>query len=189
METSQSVRRDDCIDWMVSIDLNDACPQVPVHPESQKFLRFVAFGKVYQFKVLCFGFSMVPQVYTRVMAPVSIMLHDLSIWILRYLDNLLILASSREEALLARDVLLNLCRQLGILINFVKSHFSPIQSATYLGMVIESSSLKAFPSSEGISILLSQLDEFLSYRWQNVVAWRSLLGRLSLCHLVMVALG
>ena len=51
METLQSVllsvRRGD---WMVSIDLKDAYLQVPMHPESRKFLRFMAFGKVYQFR-------------------------------------------------------------------------------------------------------------------------------------------
>ena len=62
-------------DWMVSLDLKDAYLQVPMHPESRKFLRFVACGKVYQFKMLCFGLSTAPQVFTRVMAPVSAFLH------------------------------------------------------------------------------------------------------------------
>ena len=44
-------------DWMVSLDLKDAYLHVPMHPESRRFLRFVACGKVYQFKVLCFGLS------------------------------------------------------------------------------------------------------------------------------------
>ena len=55
--------------------LKDAYLQVPMHPESRKFLRFVACGKVYQFKVLCFGLSTAPQVFTWVMAPVSAFLH------------------------------------------------------------------------------------------------------------------
>ena len=47
--TLLSVRRGD---WMVSIDLKDAYLQVPVHPDSRRYLRFVAFNKV-----LCFGRS------------------------------------------------------------------------------------------------------------------------------------
>ena len=39
-------------DWMVSLDLKDAYLQVPMHPDSRKFLRFMVGGKVYQFKVL-----------------------------------------------------------------------------------------------------------------------------------------
>ena len=66
-----------------------------------------------------------------------------------------------------------------------KSRLIPSRTATYLGMTIESPSLRAFPSQERISTLLSQLGEFLSCRGQNAIAWQSLLGRLSwLCLLV-----
>ena len=72
METIQpvllSVRQGD---WMASIDLKEAYLQVPVHPDSRRFLRFVAQGQVYQFSALCFGLSTAPQVFSRVMAPVS----------------------------------------------------------------------------------------------------------------------
>ena len=36
-------------DWMASIDLKEAYLQVPVHPASSNFLRFVFRDKVYQF--------------------------------------------------------------------------------------------------------------------------------------------
>ena len=86
--------------------------------DSRKFLRFVAFGKVYQFRVLCFGLSTAPQVFMRVMAPVSALLHRSSICLCRYLDDRLIQASSWEQVLLALDTVLQLChsrhcRQLG----------------------------------------------------------------------------
>ena len=60
--TLLSVRRGN---WMVSIDLKDAYLQIPIHPDSRKYLSFIAFEKVYQFKVLCFGLSTAPQVFTR----------------------------------------------------------------------------------------------------------------------------
>ena len=58
-------------------------------------------GKVYQFKVLCFGLSTAPQVFTRVMAPVSAILHRMGVRLRRYLDDWLLQASSREQVLLA----------------------------------------------------------------------------------------
>ena len=82
-----SVRRGD---WMVSLDLRDAYLQVPVHPDSRKFLRFMAFGRVFQFKGLYFCLSTAPQVFTRVMALVSAFLHQSGIRIRRYLDDCLI---------------------------------------------------------------------------------------------------
>ena len=87
---------------MVFIDLKDAYLQVLIHPGSRKFLRFVVDGTVYQFQALCFGLSTAPQVFTRVMTLVSVMLHSLGVRMLRYLDDWLILASSRSEALQAK---------------------------------------------------------------------------------------
>ena len=84
---------------MVSIDLKDAYLQVPVHLDSCQFLRFEVDGEVYQFQALCFGLSMSLQIFTRDVAPVSVMLHTMGVRILRYLDDWLIVASSRSEAL------------------------------------------------------------------------------------------
>ena len=44
-------------------DLKDAYLQVPIHPNSRKFLRIVALNIVFQFKALCFGLSTAPQVF------------------------------------------------------------------------------------------------------------------------------
>ena len=69
---------------------------------------------MYHSKVLCFGLSTAPQVFTRVMALVSAILHRMGVRLRRYLDDWLLQASSREQVLLApalqvaRD-----CRQLG----------------------------------------------------------------------------
>ena len=42
-------------DWMFSINLKDAYLQVPVHPDSCRYLWFVEKGQVFQFRALCFG--------------------------------------------------------------------------------------------------------------------------------------
>ena len=121
MESSQSVLR--AIwrgGWMVSVDLKDAYLQVPVHPNSCKFFRFVVDETVYQFKAFRFSLSTAPQVFTSFLAPVSVMLHDLSVRILRHLDDWLLRASSRAETLWARDKVLTLCHRLGNVLNLEK---------------------------------------------------------------------
>ena len=70
--------------------LEEAYLQVPMHPESRKFLRFMVREKVYQFKVLCFGLSTARQVFTRVMAPMSAILHRMGVRLRRYLDDWLL---------------------------------------------------------------------------------------------------
>ena len=74
-------------DFLASVDLKDAYFQVPVHQSSRKLLRFTSEGTIYQFKVLCFGLSTAPQVFTRVFAAVSAWAHSRGIRLLRYLDD------------------------------------------------------------------------------------------------------
>ena len=180
METLQSVllsvQRGD---WMVSLDLKDTYLQVPMHPESHKFLRFVAFEKVYQFKVLCFGLSTAPQVFTRVMATVSSFLHWSGIRLHRYLNDWLIQASSREQVLLALDTVHQLFQALGIVVNWEKSQLVPTQWMVCLGVLLDSLSFRASPAQKRVEKLLSISDVFLSCVEQAVSSWLELLGVLS----------
>ena len=128
METPQSVLRSIRQgDWMISLDLQDAYLQVPIHPESRRYLRFTMGGVPYQFRVLCFGLTTAPQVFTRLMAPISAILHRYGIRILRYLDDWLILAESRTTCIHAKDRLLHLCEELGLQVNHRKSSLVPSQ--------------------------------------------------------------
>ena len=162
METIQSVllsvRQGD---WMVFIDLKEAYLQVPIHPDSRKYLRFVAFGKPYQFRALCFGLSTAPQVFTRVMALISSILHSLGIRIRRYLDDWLVQANTREAVLQALETVLSICCELGIVVNPAKPNFVPAQRVLYLGTVLNAQTFRASPSQERIDKLLSFGDEFV----------------------------
>ena len=159
METVQSVllaiRQGD---WMCSIDLRDAYLQVPVHPNSRKFLRFTSSKGVFQFKTLCFGLSTAPQVFTRVMAPVSKILHQWGVRLLRYLDDWLILADSEAKCQRARDLVLQLCTELGIQVNLEKSNPTPSQQIEYLGMELNSISLRASSSGKHRNSLYHLID-------------------------------
>ena len=158
---------------MITIDFKDAYLQIPILPRSRKFLRFMAGGRAWQFKVLCFGLSTAPQVFTRVMAPVSGFLHHQGVRILRYLDSWLIMASSREEACWARDMVLHLCQELGIVVNLEKSNLTPSQSVVYLGIKIESQTFQASPTLSRIEKFFLIVEEFLSPRVQSAKFCRS----------------
>ena len=185
METIQSVLLSLCQgDWMASIDLKEAYLQILVHPESRHFLRFVAHGQVYQFTALCFGLSTAPQVFSRVMAPVSAILHSWGISMRRYLNDWLVQSSSRDSLIHDLQVVLDLCRELGIVVNPEKSHLEPSQVVQYLGVVIDAQSFKASPSPDRIARLQSTAGEFLSSADPPASIWFSLLGMSSLSHLV-----
>ena len=165
METAQSVLQSiRSGDWMISLDLQDAYLQVPVHPESRRYLRFCLGDQVYQFRVLCFGLSSAPQVFTHVMAPVSSIMHRFGFRILRYLDDWFVLGSSLQEIVRAMDFLLTLCSKLGIHVNLPKSSLTPSQLQDYLGMTLQSSPLRAFPTQARVQKVLCLVDKFSSSR-------------------------
>ena len=180
METPQSVLRSIRPgDWMISLDLQDAYLQVPVHRDSRRYLRFVMQGRAYQFRVLCFGLTTTPQVFTRIMAPVSAILHKYGVRMLRYLDDWLSLASSKLACLQSRDRLLTVCTELGIQVNLMKSSLVPTQSLVYLGMEIRSLPFIARPTPARVGNLLRLIEEFLSTLSPPAFLWRRLLGHLS----------
>lgn len=128
-------------DFMVKIDIKDAYLHVPVAEEHQPFLRFNFDHKTYQCLVMLFGLTSAPRIFTRVMLPVMKRLRESGIRIVVYLDDLLILAQSAEEAAQHRDLTLRLLMSLGWLINGKKSVLTPAQRMTYLGVEIDSNNM------------------------------------------------
>ena len=157
----------------------DAYFQVPVHPSSRKFLRFVSQRTVYQFKVLCFGLSTAPQVFTRVFATVSAWAHNRGIRLLRYLDDWLVLAPSEAKARQHVQELLLLCHDLGIVVNDKKSDLVPSRSASYLGMTIDSVAGKVSPSRARVEKFLRLAGNFVKMNSPHARQWEVLLGHLS----------
>ena len=186
METIQSVllsvRQGD---WMASITLMEAYLQVLVPPASRHFLRFMFRDTVYHFKALCFGLSPAPQIFPRVMALVSAILLSLGVRVRRYLDDWLVQSPSRGSLLGDLQTGLQLCHELGVVVNPQQSNLVPSQVVLYLGVVIDSASFRASPSAERISRLQSTAAEFQSCASPTAGLWLSLLGVLSsLAHLV-----
>ena len=163
--------------WRPIIDLSTL--NTFIDPESRRYLRFTMGGVPYQFRVLCFGLTTAPQVFTKLMAPISAILHRYGIRILRYLDDWLILAESRTTCIQARDRLLHLCEELGLQVNHGKSSLVPSQDMTYLGMQILSVWFIAKPTETRVVNLLNIIEEFLSSPSPPAALWRRLLGHLS----------
>ena len=72
------------------------------------------------------------------MAPVAAILHRMGVQLRRYLDAWLLQASSREQVLFVLRTVLQLCRCLGIIVNWEKSQVIPTQQIVYLGVILDS---------------------------------------------------
>ena len=92
-------------DYMCKLDLKDAYFSVPLQPESRKFVRFPWGNSLYEFLCLCFGLSAAPRIFTKLMKVPMALLRRLNIRSIIFLDDVLIIAATREEALMARDTL------------------------------------------------------------------------------------
>ncbi|XP_058621250.1 uncharacterized protein LOC131533149 [Onychostoma macrolepis] len=57
------------LDWFAVIDLKDAFFHVLILPRHRPFLRFAFKGRAYRYKVLPFGLSLSPRVFTKVAEP------------------------------------------------------------------------------------------------------------------------
>ena len=136
-------------------------------------IRFCIGQQTFQFRT--FGLSSTPQVFTCVMASVSSIMHCFGYRILRYLDDWLVLRSSFYEITRARDFLLWLCQELGILVNLFKSALTLAQSLDSLGMTLQTSPLRAFPTQALIRKVLSLVEEFSSSQQHPLTTWHSLL--------------
>ena len=134
---------------------------------------------VFQFQTLCFSLSSAPQVFTRVMAPISSIMHRHGFRLLQYLDDWLVLGSTFQDLVRARDFLLWLCLRLGVIVNLSKSSLVPTQMLDYLGMTLETSPLRVFPTLKRVQKFSLLLQQFLSDHLHPVSVWRSLLGMMS----------
>ncbi|KAL0172570.1 hypothetical protein M9458_032881, partial [Cirrhinus mrigala] len=82
-------------DWFAAIDLKDAYFHVSILPRHRPFLQFAYERRAYQYKVLPFGLSLSPCVFTKITEAALTPLHEQGIRILNYLDDWLILAQSQ----------------------------------------------------------------------------------------------
>ena len=120
-------------EWLASIDLKDAYFHIPIHPSHYKFLRFSIDGKCYQYKVLPFGLTTSPRVFTKVLAPVMGFLRLKGIHLFPYLDDILVVADSPQQLHMDLQTTLHVLMQAGYIINVKKSSLTPSQDSIFLG--------------------------------------------------------
>ncbi len=166
-------------DWFAAIDLKDAYFHVSILPRHRPFLRFAFEGRAWQYRVLPFGLSLSPRVFTKVVEGAITPLREVGVRILNYLDDWLILAQSREQLDDHRDLVLQHLSQLGLRVNWKKSKISPVQRISFLGMELDSVSMTARLTEERAQAVLNCLS---SFRGRNVVPlkqFQRLLGHMA----------
>ena len=161
------------------IDLKVAYFHVSILPRHRPFLRFAFEGQAWQYKVLPFGLSLSPRVFTKVAEGALAPLWEVGVRILNYLDDWLIMARSREELCDHRDFVLRHLSQLGLQVNREKSKLSPAQRISYLGMELDSVSMTARLTSERAQSVLNCLSSFRGRTVVPLKHFQRLLGHMA----------
>ena len=124
--------------WMVKVDLKDAYFTITNHLHHQQFLRFRVEGQCYQLTCLPFSLSCAPWTFRKVMKPLMTLLRSWGIRIIVYIDDMLLMARTREEANQHEEVLVSLLEALGFIVDQEKSHLIPTQVVEFLGLSVDS---------------------------------------------------
>ena len=124
---------------MCSVDLKDAYLSVPIAKQHRKFLRFVWEEITYKFTCLLFGLCSALRIFTKFLCPVVAHLRFQGLRTVIYLDDMLIMDEDKETLQLQVHQALTL---LGFVINIPKSLLTPSCQITYLGLLVDSVSMK-----------------------------------------------
>ena len=121
-------------DWACTGDLSQAYHQCGIHPAFRRQLRFRWNGVRYQWRVLPFGLRLAPLYWTKLLRPVIARVRALGIRCLLYLDDLVVLGSSRLDAARNWAIVAGLmARVLGLLFAPNKTNTVPSQQFEALG--------------------------------------------------------
>ena len=165
--------------WGCTIDLQDAFYHIPMAWFFHVFLAFVVDGQTYVFQVLPFGLAIAPWAFSRVTKPISSRLHLLLIRFHAYLDDFLVLASSRLDLLEKTSVVLSLLERLGLSVNQKKSNLTPSQTVDYLGVTFHLDTLQLSLPDSKISAIQLKCEAALAHPFQSRRVLESLVGLLN----------
>lgn len=129
-------------DWFCSIDLKDAYFALPIDSSCWKYLRFYWNNQLWEYRVLVFGLSSAPRVFTRLCKPILAWIRGhLGIRCSMYIDDLIIMEQSKSKLMKSVSEIYNLLVGLGFQINHEKSVLKPTQTIKHLGFDIDSTKL------------------------------------------------
>ncbi|GAA6095931.1 uncharacterized protein LOC125138511, partial [Tachysurus ichikawai] len=153
----RSIKRND---WFCSIDLSDAFFHISIYPPHMKFLRFAYQGVCYEFTVLPFGLALSPRTFCLCAEAGLAPLRTAGLRILTYIDDWLIIADSREKVVQNTARVLSHIATLGFRVNVLKSNFTPAQEVIFLGLELNSVTMRVRLSRKRVSSFMNCLSRF-----------------------------
>ena len=124
-------------EYLFTFDLKSGYHHVDIAEVHHKFLGFEWKGMYYVFTVLPFGLSSACYIFTKLVRPLVHYWHARGIRITVYLDDGLAVASNKQQALEASQLVQNTLAKAGFVAHPEKSQWVPVQRLVWLGFVID----------------------------------------------------
>ncbi len=123
--------------YAAKIDLTSAYFQIPLAPESQKWLAFRASGRTWIPQGMPFGINLAPFTFTKIVKTVARRLREQAVRCVFYLDDILLLGASEQAVQGAVQQALDVLTEYGFVVSQKKSVLHPVQRIEFLGFVVD----------------------------------------------------
>ena len=163
-------------DWLVKIDLKDAYFSVPISKEHRKFLCFQFRDRFYQFNCLPFGLASAPWVFTKTLKPIAALGRELGIRLIVYIDDILLMAKTKEKARDQASGLIYLLQCLGFTVNMKKTVLDPSQYLEFLGFMVDTTKMELSLPAQKMKKIRAESRQILE---AELVTARTLSGKMN----------
>ena len=145
--------------WYSKLDLSNCYLSFHLHPDAVSHFAFAFEGKYYAFTRMPFGLAPAPHICTELLSVIAFQLSACGIVLVRYLDDFLLISSTRHQA--ERDLIVaqRVFRYYGLVVNPDKTE-GPAQSLAFLGVQIDSVQQTLSVTADRVTELLQLLSEF-----------------------------
>lgn len=164
--------------WLAKIDLKNAFYSLAMRKRDRAFLRFTWEEEIYEFLRMPNGFSQAPRVFTKVLKPVVAHLRSQGIMLVLYLDDILIISATLDEARSHLSQVKILLTHLGFTLNLEKSSQEPSQTIEFLGFILDTSSMSISLPGEKKASISALCQELLNQGTCSVRDLAKILGQL-----------
>lgn len=122
--------------FMAKLDLKSGYHHVHINLLHQKYLGFCWEGLYYQYRVLPFGVSTAPFLFTKLLRPLLSKWREMGIPVFCYIDDLLIFSMFEDLMYSQLLIIINDLDRCGFVLNVDKCVLKPVQEVEYLGFVL-----------------------------------------------------
>lgn len=171
-------------DWCTKVDIASAFTHVPIFPGHRDFFRIRHRGKELRFAAMPFGYRDSPRVFTMLMRTALKPLRERGLRLVAYIDDILLLASSREEALQQTEMLLWHLHFLGFNIAWEKCVLQPTKALDFLGQRLDTEAMSLQIPLDRVNGLRKEVRAFLRLakeEGRTAKHLARLIGRLGAC--------